>query len=125
MIQSYKDMIVYKKAYQLCLEVYAKTKKFPKDEKYGIVSQIRRCSVSIPSNIAEGYRRSGRKEYTQFLKIAFGSCAELETQLSISRDLGYIVEIEFNCLYGLQEEVSKLLNGTIRSVEQTGNERAK
>ncbi len=98
--RSYKDLSVYKKAYEMTMEVYRLTKIFPNDEKYGLVSQLRRCSVSIPSNIAEGYRR-GRKEYIQFLKIAFGSCAEMETQISLSFDLGYISELQYNKIYDL------------------------
>ena len=111
-IKSYKDLIVYKKAYELTLLVYKLTGGFPELERYGLTSQMRRSSISIPSNIAEGYRR-GRKGYIQFLKIAHGSSAELETQLSLSRDLGFIeCKDEFEYIYGLQDEVSKLL-GTI------------
>ncbi|MBI5049630.1 MAG: four helix bundle protein [Nitrospirae bacterium] len=114
---TYKDLVVYQKAYELALSTYKTTKGFPEMEKYGLTSQLRRCSVSIPSNIAEGYRR-GRKEYIQFLKIAFGSCAEYETQLSISNDIGYLETLEFQKLYSLQEEVSKLLNAMIKGMEK-------
>ncbi len=72
-IQSYKDLIVYQKGYKLALEIYRVTKKFPKEEIFGLVSQMRRSAVSIPCNIAEGYRRNHRKEYIQFLYIASGS----------------------------------------------------
>ena len=82
-IQSYKDLLAYQKAYELALEVYKVTNKFPKEEAYGLVSQTRRAAISIPSNIAEGYRRGSRKEYIQFLNIAYGSAAELETQISL------------------------------------------
>jgi four helix bundle protein len=114
--RTYKDLIVYQKAYDLALSIYKATKKFPDNEKYGLTSQMRRCSLSIPSNIAEGYRR-GQKEYIYFLKIAFGSCAEFETQLSISKDVGYMETSEFQNLYSLQEEVSKLLGTMIRKME--------
>lgn len=114
--KTYKDLIVYNKAYEMAIVVYKATKEYPDSEKYGLVSQLRRCSVSIPSNIAEGYRR-GRKEYVQFLKIAFGSCAELETQISISKDLDYLKTADFQKIYSLQEEVSRLLGAIIRKME--------
>jgi four helix bundle protein len=114
-IQSYKDLIVYQKSYKLALEVYKVTKKFPSSEIYGLVSQMRRSAVSIPCNIAEGYRR-GRKEYIQFLRIGQGSCSELETLLSLSKDLEFIDEAIFKSLYLLQEEVSRLLGGLINSL---------
>jgi len=78
-MQSYRDLIAYQKAYQLTLDVYKTTKSFPREELFGVVSQMRRSAVSIPCNIAEGYCRNHRKEYVQFLNIAFGSCGELET----------------------------------------------
>jgi four helix bundle protein len=84
-LESYKELIAYQKSYQLTLQVYEITKKFPKEEIYGIISQMRRCAVSIPCNIAEGYRRGHRKEYIQFLYVAYGSCSELETLLSLSK----------------------------------------
>ena len=89
-IKSYKDLIAYQKGYKLALEIYKITKNYPKEEIYGLISQMRRSAVSIPCNIAEGYRRGHRKEYLQFLHMAYGSCSELETLLSLSRDLGYI-----------------------------------
>lgn len=112
---SYKDLIVYQKAYVLALEIYKATDAFPGTEKFGLVSQLRRCAVSIPSNIAEGYRR-GRNEYLQFLRIAFGSCSEFETQISLSKDLGYLKSEDFQRLYSLQEETSKLLATVIRKM---------
>ncbi|HSB03898.1 MAG TPA: four helix bundle protein, partial [Thermodesulfobacteriota bacterium] len=103
-IKSYKDLIVYQKSYKLTLEIYQTTKNYPKEEIYGLVSQMRRSAVSIPCNIAEGYRRGHRKEYIQFLHMAHGSCGELETLLSISRDLNLIAEDNFRILYHLQDE---------------------
>ncbi|MCX5697066.1 MAG: four helix bundle protein, partial [Candidatus Omnitrophica bacterium] len=87
--KSFKDLIVWKKAYTLVIEIYRVSKVFPKDEIYGLSQQMRRCSVSIPSNIAEGYGRYFDKEYKQFLSIAYGSLCELETQYLLSIDLGY------------------------------------
>ncbi len=107
-MQSYKDLIAYQRAYQLTLDIYS-TKRFPKEELFGIVSQMRRSAVSIPCNISEGYCRNHRKEYVQFLNIALGSCGELETLLSLSKDLGYLSQSEFENLYGSRAEVSRIL----------------
>lgn len=117
-MQSYKDLIVYQKAYKLSLEIYKATKNFPPEELYGLVSQMRRSAVSIPCNTAEGYRRGHRKEYIQFLHIALGSCSELETLLSLSKDLGFLDEQTFNNLYQSQDEISRLLIGLIKSLSR-------
>jgi len=94
-IHSYKDLIVWQKAMDLVVAVYVLTDLFPKNELYGLISQIRRCSVSIPSNIAEGRRRGSKKDYQHFLIIAYGSGAELETQIEIAKDLRFIKEVEY------------------------------
>lgn len=86
-IKSFKQLIVWQKSILLVKEIYEITKKFPQNEMYGLVSQMRRSAVSLPSNIAEGYKRRGIKEYLQFLSIAEASSAELETQIIISKDL--------------------------------------
>jgi len=88
--KSFKDLIVWQKAYRLVLEIYKITKTFPKSETYGLSQQIRRAAISIPSNIAEGYRRKHKAEYQQFLSIAYASLLELETQYLLSLDLDYI-----------------------------------
>lgn len=87
--KGFKDLIVWQKSYELVIEFYKITKNFPKDEIYGLSQQMRRCAVSIPSNIAEGYGRQYNKEYKQFLSIAYGSLCELETQYLLGIDLGY------------------------------------
>ena len=107
-IKSFKELIAYIKGYELVKIVYRMTGKFPKEEMYGITSQIRRAAISIPSNIAEGYMR-GSNEYVQFLKIAFGSSAELETLLCLSKDLKLCKEEDFKKAYSLIQEVMKLL----------------
>ena len=118
-IKSYKDLIVYQKSYKLALDIYRATQIYPKEEIYGLVSQMRRSGVSIPCNIAEGYRRGHRKEYVQFLYMAHGSCGELETLLSLSWDLGLLDKDSFEKLHRIQEEVSRLLNGLISSLLKT------
>jgi four helix bundle protein len=119
-IRSYKDLIVYQKSYRLAVEVYKVTQYYPKEEIYGLISQMRRSAVSISCNIAEGYRRGHRKEYLQFLHMAYGSCSELETLLSLSNDLGFVEKGNFEMIYYLQEEVSRLLNGLILSLSKIG-----
>ena len=119
-IQDYKELIAYQKSYELVLLVYRLTESFPKEEIYGLTSQIRRAAVSIPSNIAEGFMR-GAKEYCHFLKIALGSAAELETQVSISKDLGYCEEQDFERINFLVKEVLRLLTSYITRVNERVN----
>ena len=88
----HKDLHVWQKAMDLVERVYLLTKKFPDEEKYGLISQIRRAAVSVPSNIAEGAGRNGTREFTQFLYIALGSLSELETQIDIASRLNYVQE---------------------------------
>ncbi len=114
-ISSYKELEAYKKSYELVKLVYEFTKAFPKEETYGLTAQIRRASVSIPSNIAEGYMR-GSKEYVHHLRIALGSCAELETQISLSRDLCFCGSEEANQAINLNTETMKLLTTYINRI---------
>ena len=116
-IKSYKDLLAYQKSYEVALLIYKVTSAFPSSEMYGLVSQMRRAAISVPSNISEGYRRGSQKEYIQFLKISLGSNAELETQLSLSRDLNCINESKFVEVYELNEEVGRLLSSYISRLE--------
>ena len=109
-LKSYKELIVWKKSIELVKEIYILTSKFPKEELYGLTMQMRRCTVSIPSNIAEGYGRKSRKEYRQFLSISYGSALELETQLIISRALNFLKVSGFEKSDNLLQEVLKMLN---------------
>jgi len=117
-LKSHKDLTAYQKAYQLCLEIYRVTKEFPRDELYGMISQMKRAAVSIPSNIAEGYNRKNRKEYVQFLRIALGSCAELETHVSLSIDLKFVSRAKGEELKGELSGVGQLLARLISSLEK-------
>lgn len=106
-LKSYKDLEVWKRSITLVREIYVITKKLPKHEQYGLSSQGQRAAVSIPSNIAEGYARQGTGEYLRFLSIAYGSAAELETQLTIvSQEYGHI---ELERAYSLLDEVQRML----------------
>lgn len=89
---SFKDLIVWKRSFELVKMIYTFTKLFPKEEIYGLSQQLRRAAVSIPSNIAEGYGRQYLKEYKQFLAIAYGSLCELETQYLLAVELGYVAQ---------------------------------
>jgi four helix bundle protein len=118
MIQSYQDLIVWQKAMDYVVLCYKLTKDFPKEELYGLTSQLRRSAVSIPSNIAEGYGRKTRGEYVQFLGIARGSLKESETQTILSFGLEYITQKKMNDALSLAKEVGILLNGLIRSLTE-------
>jgi len=113
---THKNLIVWQKSDELALEVYKLTKKFPKDEIYGLTSQLRRAALSIPTNIVEGYARKGDKELGRFVSIAVGSMAETEYLLDFARRLGYINGEEFNRVEGLRTEVSKLLWNFYRKI---------
>ena len=112
--KSFKDLIVWQKAYRLSMEIYAITRSFPKDETYGLSQQMRRAAVAIPSNIAEGYGRQYNKEYKQFLSIAYGSLCELETQYLLSVDLDYIKNSE--SIENLMKEVGSMLYRMINPI---------
>lgn len=109
-LQSYKELIVWQKSITLVREIYSITDSFPRSEIYGLVSQLRRASISIPSNIAEGHARKSSKEFSHALSIAYGSGLEVETQLIIAKELGFINEINFNRVVSRLEEVLRMLN---------------
>jgi four helix bundle protein len=117
-MSSYKDLDVWKKSFELCVDIYTTTKSFPKEELYGLTSQIRRASLSIPSNISEGSKR-GQKEFLQFLKIAHGSGAETETQLLLAFRLGYVDESKFQKVFSDLEDVMRMLSSFISKLQQT------
>lgn len=118
-INSYKDLQVWQKAIQLVTDVYMLTKSFPKDEVYALTSQIRRAAISIPSNIAEGQSKRSTKDYIRFLNIAYGSCAELETQLCISTNLHYATSEQTQSLSEKGSEIGRMINGLINSLENS------
>jgi len=114
----FKELLAWKKSYSLALEIYKVTKSYPKDELYGIVSQIRRASVSISANVAEGYEKKYKKEYMRFLYISRGSLGEVETFLLFSKDLQYISQEVYDQLSKLCDEVGRLLRGLIKYLSQ-------
>ncbi|MEO5367409.1 MAG: four helix bundle protein [Magnetococcus sp. WYHC-3] len=110
MNRGYKDFIVWKKAMELVVEIYKITDKFPKSELFGLTSQMRRCAVSIPSNIAEGSRRKNKKDTLHFYIIAFGSGSELETQIELAKLLDFCGSAVFSKADDLLGEIMKMLN---------------
>src|SRR5882724_1496564 len=116
-VKSYQDLIAWQKAISLTKEIYTITSGFPKVEQYGLVSQMRRASVSIPANIAEGQARNTKGEFKQFLGIASGSLAELETLTILSGEFCYLSAESLSTLQPLQAELGKILNGLLKSLE--------
>ena len=114
MAQHYRELIAWQKAMALVKDVYEVTKGFPDDERFGLVSQMRRCAVSIPSNIAEGQARNTTGEFKQFIGVARGSIAELTTQLLIAEQLGYLNAPQQ--IIDLAEEVGRILTGLSQSL---------
>ena len=116
MLNSYRELKVWQRGIELVAEIYHLTSLFPKAELYGLTSQMRRSAVSIPSNIAEGYARKHKLEYIQFLRVSFGSGAELETQLEIVKVLKLVSEKELYKSTGLLDEIMRMLNKMIENL---------
>lgn len=110
---TYKDLVVWQKSMELTRAIYHITSTFPNEERFGLASQMRRCAVSIPSNISEGFGRDSKTEHAYFLQISRGSSNELDTQLILSHDFGYINDDDYQDAYNLNNEVNKMLNSLI------------
>ena len=115
-MKSYRDLIVWQKSMKMVTLIYQILKQFPNDEKFGLTSQIKRSSVSIPSNIAEGYGRNYTKDYCRFLQIARGSLFECQTQLQIGINLNFINENQLQEIKVLSTEIEKMLNSLIKKL---------
>ena len=116
-INTYRDLIVWQKSIELAKTIYDNCRSFPEDEKFGLVIQIKRATVSIPSNIAEGYARNTTKDYLRFLSIALGSAYEVQTQILLSRELGFEkIEKQFDKAMFLLEEIIKMLSSLRRKL---------
>ena len=120
-MNSYKELIVWQKSFSLVREIYILTEKFPKSEIYGLYSQMRRSAVSIPSNIAEGYCRGSRKEFSQFLNIAFASGAELETQIMLAKSLKFVKDEDAEKAEALLSEAMKMLNVLMKKLRNNSS----
>lgn len=115
-MKSYRDLIVWQKAMLLVVEIYQITRELPDEEKFGLISQIRRSAISIPSNIAEGYGRNYTKDYIRFLQIVRGSLFECQTQLEIAINLKFIVASDMEPIAFISVEIEKMLNSLINKL---------
>ena len=115
-MKDFRQLQVWEKSHQLALAVYKATKEFPKEELYGLTSQIRRASMSIPTNIAEGCGRNTDPEFARFLQFAMGSAGETEYQLLLARDLGFLPDDTYNMLHNNVEEVKRMLASLLKTL---------
>jgi len=118
-VKTYRDLIVWQKAMSFVTEVYKSTADFPKEEIYGLTMQVRRSSVSIPSNIAEGYGRNSTGDYMRFLQISMGSIFEAQTQLEISFNLGFLEKKSFERIYESSREIERMLSSLCDKINQS------
>jgi four helix bundle protein len=119
-VKSYRELTVWQKSIALAERIYVASKAFPKEESFGLTSQMRRAAVSVPSNIAEGAAREGTGEFLQFLSIAQGSLAELDTQLLLAERLGYLKAAQVRDLEHACDEIGRMLSGLRKSLKQSG-----
>ena len=117
-MSTFRNLLVWQKSMDLVTKMYSSTQKFPKEELFGLTSQIRRSAVSIPSNIAEGYGRDSNKEYLRFLNISIGSLFELQTQIEIAKNIMYLNEKDFNDLYENSREIERMLVSFIKKIKE-------
>jgi four helix bundle protein len=116
-MKTYRDLVVWQKSMSLVTQIYQITKTFPKEETYGLISQMRRCAVSIPSNIAEGYGRRSTDDYLRFLQIATSSLYEMQTQIEIALNLGYLLKSNFEKAYESSREIERMLSSLTRRIK--------
>jgi four helix bundle protein len=110
-MKSFTELKVWEKSHLFVLEIYKVTKNYPTDERFGLISQIRRSASSVPTNIVEGFKRKGNKEFSHFLNFADASLEETKYHLILSRDLGYLTKEQFRCTYEMSEEIGRMLFG--------------
>lgn len=117
-MSTFRNLVIWQKAMILTTKTYNSTRNFPKEEIFGLTSQIRRATISIPSNIAEGFGRDSSKEYLRFLNISISSLFELQTQLEIAKNISFLTENEFNNLYEDSREIERMLVSFIAKVKE-------
>ena len=117
-IQSHRDLVVWQKSMDLAVAAYRLTAKFPGEERYGMIGQIRRASASVPANIAEGYGRESPGAYAQQLRVSQGSLKEFETHLELAHRVGLVGGEEFQPLMSLADEIGRMLRSLIRAIER-------
>ena len=118
-MKTFRDLLIWQKSMALVTNCYTISSNFPKEELFGLTSQIRRCSISIPSNIAEGFGRGTNKEYFRFLTISLGSLFEFQTQIEIAYNLNYITLENFNKLYEDSRELERMLASFMNKIKET------
>ena len=118
-VKTFRDLLIWQKAMALVTNCYTISANFPKEEQFGLTSQLRRCSISIPSNISEGFGRGTKKDYYRFLTISLGSLFEFQTQIEIAHNLNYITLENFNKLYEDSRELERILTSFMKKVKQT------
>jgi len=118
-VRNFRDLIVWQRSMELSVQIYKITKQFPRDEIYGLTSQIRRAAVSIPSNIAEGQARGTDAAFANHVDIALGSTAELETQLNIASQVGYLDKSDLENIIKMIEEITKMLYGLLNHLRKS------
>jgi len=118
-MKTYRELLVWQKSIAFVTQIYKSVKGFPTEELYGLTSQIKRCAISIPSNIAEGYGRKSKKDYIRFLQIAMGSVFEIQTQLEISKNLDFLSESRFSELYESSREIERMLSSLISKLNSS------
>ena len=116
-INTFRDLLVWQKSMRLVTNIYQNTSSFPQSENYGLTSQIRRCAISIPSNIAEGYGRNSTGDYKRFLRISVGSLFELQTQIEIAFNLNYISDDTFQEMLSNTNELDRMLSSLINKIK--------
>ena len=120
-MRKFQELIVWQKAHKLVLDVYQTTKRFPREEQYGLVSQMRRSAVSVPVNIVEGHKRKSKREFANFMSVAEGSLEELKYHLLLSQDLHYLPKDTATDLFDSAEEVGRMLSGLKTHVKEELN----
>lgn len=116
MIKTFRDLKIWQQSMELVTEIYITTSSFPEEEKYGLTSQLRRSSVSIPSNISEGFGRNSQGDFKRFVNISMGSLFELQTQIEVARNLEFISNEIFESLYDHSREIERMMSSFIRTL---------
>ncbi len=117
-MKTFRELVVWQKSMSYVTEIYKVSKKFPREEIFGLTSQMRRSAISVPSNISEGFGRQGLNDYIRFLNIAIASLFELQTQVEISYNLAYISKEKFKELFELSREIERMLSSLIRKLKE-------
>jgi len=117
-MSTFRDLLIWQKSMSFVTKIYKQTNKFPDEEKFGLVSQLRRSAISVPSNMAEGYGRNSNKDFIRFLNIAMGSLFEIQTQIQIAYNLKFIEQQNFDELFEQSREIERMMSSFIKSLDK-------